>query len=144
MPLKYRVDKSLGVVFSIADGVLDIEDCIQLKEALRSDPDFQSSFDQFLDLTKIVDCRLTPGELNLLAAQPLFSKDSRRVFVAPNDLVYGLSRMYQAFMEDHDSEIAVFRDRSEAMKWMGLEETDQDRWTTLPARSSVRGHQETD
>ena len=38
--------------------------------------------------------------------------------VAPRDLEYGLSRMWQAFVEDNGWETMVFRSREQAEEWV--------------------------
>lgn len=35
-------------------------------------------------------------------------------------VIYGLARMYQILSEEHDPQIAVFRDIGEARAWLGL------------------------
>ena len=41
--------------------------------------------------------------------------------LAPSDIAYGLGRMYQAYADPAGVEnVMVFRDFSEAMRWLGL------------------------
>jgi len=44
---------------------------------------------------------------------------SRLAIVAPSDLIFGMSRMYQMFSELNPNSIRVFRDLSDAEEWLG-------------------------
>ncbi|MBW2277886.1 MAG: hypothetical protein JRF63_10360 [Deltaproteobacteria bacterium] len=43
----------------------------------------------------------------------------RVAVVAPGDRDYGLTRMFQAYMDGPPFEIKIFRDRKEALDWLG-------------------------
>ena len=43
----------------------------------------------------------------------------RTAYVADADLAFGLMRVYQAYRSEHDDQISVFRDRKEAIDWLG-------------------------
>lgn len=48
---------------------------------------------------------------------------SKIALLAMSDLTYGLSRMFQAFRQSENSTLSVFRDESEAMRWLLSDET---------------------
>lgn len=49
---------------------------------------------------------------------------SKIAILVGNDLTFGLSRMYQVFRESEHTAVSVFRDESEALRWLLLEEID--------------------
>jgi hypothetical protein len=56
-----------------------------------------------------------------LARFDLFSAKSRRAFFAPTPLAYGISRMFIACREGTGAEqIQLFKDRQEALRWLGV------------------------
>jgi hypothetical protein len=77
-----------------------------------------------VDLTGIRDTDV--GSATLRRVAHIYSEtdrrpeDSRVAIVAPADLYYGLSRMYEAFREPSRLVIRVFRDLREARVWLGL------------------------
>jgi hypothetical protein len=51
------------------------------------------------------------------------SPASKLAIVAPEDLAFGLGRIYEAYREANDQStkrVGVFRSRAEAMKFLGL------------------------
>jgi hypothetical protein len=52
MPAEYKVDKALGVVFSLAHGILTDHDAYSHQDKLRNDLEFEPSFSQLFDLLK--------------------------------------------------------------------------------------------
>ena len=57
------------------------------------------------------------------ALQSLFRPDTRRAFVAPSAIAFGLARMFGMYAELASQTIAVFRSLDEAVRWLGLEST---------------------
>ena len=53
MPLSYRIDKSLGVVFIASEGVVTAQEITDHQQALLQDPDFNPSFKVLLDWTEV-------------------------------------------------------------------------------------------
>ena len=50
-----------------------------------------------------------------------FGLGSKRAFVAPSNLMYGLARMFQILTNEHSDELSVFRDMHEARKYLSLD-----------------------
>ena len=122
MPADYTIDKSQRMVFTVGYGVLTDEDVYAHQEKLRDDPDFDPSFSQLADCTGVIkaDDFSTDGIYELARRNP-FGAGSRRAFVAPKKLVYGLIRMFQILTDDYPDELVVFRDVTEARKYLKLD-----------------------
>ena len=122
MTASYRIDTSLGVVFTTADGVLTAEDVERHRETLRQDPDFDPGFNQLIDLRDVVEFGISAGDIAKVSRnQKLFGKGSRRAIVTATDLSFGLARMFEMHTDVDSGEVRVFRDVAEARRWLGLE-----------------------
>jgi len=121
MPAEYKIDKVLGIVFSLAHGTLSDDEAYSHQDKLRNDPDFDPSFSQLADFTKVAKVDLSTDGIHHLARRNPFGGGSKRAFVAPMDLMYGLARMFQILTDDHPDELTVFRDMQEARKYLSLE-----------------------
>jgi len=72
-------------VFSLADAVSHME-------KLSKDPDFEPTFSQIADFMNVTRVELSGDDIHRLAQKTIFSADSRRAFIAPNETVFGMGR----------------------------------------------------
>ncbi|MGB3647867.1 MAG: hypothetical protein WBF36_01945 [Desulfobulbales bacterium] len=122
MPAEYKIDKSRRMVLSVAYGILTDQDVQSHQEMLRDDPDFDSSFSQLVDCTDVTKADdLSTDAIYELARRNPFSVGSHRAFVAPKKLLYGLLRMFQILTNDYPDELVVFKDLTEARKFLKLD-----------------------
>jgi hypothetical protein len=124
MPIVHRVDRALGVVFATATGVLTDDDLFEFAQKTANDPEFRSGLHELIDLraadATLVTTRGLRRVAEIFGAFDGGPSHARIAFVAPADVVFGLSRMYQAFRADSPAEIGVFRELPEARAWLGL------------------------
>jgi hypothetical protein len=121
MPAEYKIDTSRRMVFSKAYGILTDQDVNSHQEKLRDDPDFDSSFSQLVDCTNVTKADdISTDAIYELARRHLFGAESKRAFVAPKKLLYGLLRMFQILTNDYPDELVVFKDMTEARKYLKL------------------------
>jgi hypothetical protein len=119
MPTFHKIDKERRLVMSSGSGVLNKEEALAYRARLLADPDFDSSYSQLLDLTHITRFDLNSSDLRQLAEGDPFSAASRRAFLVPNDLSFGLGRMYEIFREaTGEHGIRIFRDLDDALDWV--------------------------
>ena len=90
------------------------EICASFDDVSKSEPgrlrlwDFTCGLDLASeDIQKIVDYA------NTLQIRP-----GKAAIVAPQDLVFGLSRVYAAYREDKRIQLGIFRSESEAVAWL--------------------------
>ena len=122
MPTEYKIDKSLRMVFSKAYGDLTNQDVNSHQNRLRDDPDFDPSFSQLVDCTDVTKADdLSSDGIYELARRNPFGAGSHRAFVAPKKLLYGLFRMFQILTDDYPDELIVFKELTEARKYLKLE-----------------------
>ena len=121
MPTTYRIDGSLRIVFTNAEGNLSAADLQGLQEGVRGDPEFDPTFRNLVDLRAVKKVTIAGEEMNKLARSSPFAAGVRRAIVAPSESVFGMSRMYQMMGGDSADEVSVFRGMAEAMEWLRLD-----------------------
>jgi hypothetical protein len=119
MAADYKIDKERRLVISTGSGVFTKGDVLAHREKLFNDPDYDPSFSQLIDFTPVTQFWIEPEELQSLAQTMVFSANSRRAIVAPNDLIFGSARMYEILRESAgESGIRVFRNRDKGLDWV--------------------------
>ncbi len=121
MAVSYRIDKSLGLIFTTPQGMFTGQDMLTHIKRLTEDPDFDPSYNQLVDLRAVIEFAMSAAELQVITGYRLFNEKSRRAIVADKDITFGMARMYEVFREDAPEEIKLFRDMAEARRWLGLD-----------------------
>lgn len=89
---------------------------------MRDDPVFRPGYRQLCDLRGITALDVSTAFLQTLAQVSIFSRSSRRAFVATDDFTFGVARMLQSFCEHEGREVGVFRTLEEAEAWLDTPE----------------------
>jgi hypothetical protein len=119
MPIEYRVDKEQKTVFSRGFGVLTDDDFRGHRADLQNDPEVDESYKQLFDLSEVTRFEAALETLREIAQSAYWSEASKRVFVAPQDVVFGSARFFQAY--DVAETVMVVRDLKEARRWLELD-----------------------
>jgi hypothetical protein len=119
MPVFYKIDKERRVVLSSGSGTLTLADAKVHQERLENDPDFDPSFSQIADFTQFTQFDLSSNDIRQMAERSLFSPESRRAFIVPNDFAFGLARMFEILRDlAGEKGIRVCRSLEEALDWV--------------------------
>ena len=119
MPARYEIDKERRLVITTATGVLVVADALAHQENLRKDPQFDPTFSQLMDLTQVMEYKIGLDDMLSLTQRRIFAPESRRAIVVPDDLSYGLARMFEMLRENAgEFGIRIFRNRAEALDWV--------------------------
>jgi len=119
MPTFYKIDKERRFVLSTASGVFTLADALEHQQKLSGDPDFDPSFSQIADFSQVTKLDLSSDEIRQFAQTSIYSSDSRRALVMPNELSFGLGRMYEILRDlAGQGGIRVFRTVEEAVDWV--------------------------
>jgi hypothetical protein len=122
MPADYKIDTSKRMVFSLAYGNLTDPDIFKHQDKLRNDPDFDPGFSQLVDCTNVTHIDdLSLKALSVLADRDPFGLGSQRAFVAPHNPDYDVFRLYELLTTVHEDVVIVFREMSEARKFLNLD-----------------------
>lgn len=124
MSTDLTIDVARRQVVGVVRGRLTAADLQGGFLAMIAHPGYQPGMSALLDLTDgHLSEALTLEDLHayaeLIAAhESRRGRDSRSAFVAPDDLDYGMLRSFEAIAGDLPMEVAVFRTRTEAEKWL--------------------------
>ena len=99
MPAFYKIDKERRVVMSAASGLFSLADAVSHTDKLLKDPDFDPRFSQIADFTQVTGIDLSAEDVHRLAESGVFSPRSRRAFIVPNDVLFGLGRRFGMLRE---------------------------------------------
>lgn len=127
MPIAYRIDHEHKVVLERAYGVLTDEDVFRFQHTVWSKPDV-AGYNELADMTHVTDIALPSihrvRDLAMTAVEMDSSeKTSRFAIVAPENLAFGLGRMFQTYRElekGSKKEVGVFRTLGEAFEWLSI------------------------
>lgn len=119
MTISSEVLKSKRIVITRVQGTLRIGEFEAKQLELKKNPDFDPSFNHLFDMSGVTWMEdVTASVVKRIAQTRIFSPTSRRAIVAPDDLTYGFSRMYEVFSKANDSNLAVVRNEEQAMAWL--------------------------
>src|SRR5689334_3711126 len=119
MPAFYKIYNARRLVLSTASGVYTLADAVSHMDKLSKDPDFDPTFSQIANFTHVTRIELSGEEVCRLAQKSIFSADSRRAFIAPNETIFGIGRMFEILRGlEGEKGIRVFRTLEEALDWV--------------------------
>src|SRR5260370_379170 len=78
VPTAYEINKQRRLVISTGLEPLTLADALAHQDKLARDPDFDPSFSQILDLTRVTLINLQANDIRRLAQKTIFSPESRR------------------------------------------------------------------
>jgi hypothetical protein len=119
MPAYFNIDKERRLVISTGSAVLTMAEAMAHQNNLRKHLDFDPSFSQLVDLSHVTRMEFTGEDVRRFARATIFSPNSRRAFLVPDDLTFGLARMF-GILRDTAGEkgICVFRNLDDALEWV--------------------------
>lgn len=118
MSARYSINKSQRLVVSVGEGEVRFDEMRDHQNRLLADPDFDPTFDQLIDGTRVTRIDASIDELRILDSRKVFSPESRRAFVATQPHIFGLGRMVEVYQEGL-SHVEVFYSMDEALNWLG-------------------------
>ena len=127
VPIVHRVDHDHRVVLARAYGVLTDEDVFAFQYSVWSQPEV-TGYNELGDMTHVTDIAIPSihrvRDLAITAVEmDTAEATSRFAIVAPEDLGFGLGRMFQAYRElekGSRKEVGVFRTLGEAFRWLNI------------------------
>jgi hypothetical protein len=125
MPVQVAVDRGRKLVITSYSGeVSDADVASQISEIKRSapyDPDYRA----ITDFTAVTQFNISTNQIREVAETQSPLAESKRVMVAPSDVAYGTSRMFQALAWHTRPNITVVRTLPEAYQVLGIAENDR-------------------
>jgi hypothetical protein len=130
MSVEYTYDEEKNVLYTRFFGVITDRDLKDQAEAVAADTRIKPGVRELVDLSGIEEIEGSPSALEanirIDTAHSEKLAGMRTAIVAPTDLLYGFSRMYQSLAELRKSPltIEIFRNEKEAREWLGLDENE--------------------
>jgi len=129
MPIEYRIHHRQRLVVARGSGTVTDQDVFGYQRKAWSDPSIVG-YDELVDMTKVQGFAIpSVGRVqelaDLSAAMDHRVSESKFAIVAPNDLAYGLGRMYETYRAINPAsskKVSVFRTLPEALNHLGIEE----------------------
>jgi hypothetical protein len=121
MPVTYDIDPETGVVHTRCAGYVTFDEVLAHFRELENDESLPDRVDVLLDLTLAESApdsqqiRSIAGEVERLRSKLSWGACA---IVAPADVLYGMTRMFQVFAEDFFTTSSVFREREKADRWL--------------------------
>jgi len=122
MTIHYRIDASSNRITTRVFGEVTIDEALQHFDEISADPRFEPDLDVLLDLT---DCKTLPEAdgIRTAAARVTAGRSilrfGRLAIVVASEVLFGSFRMFHTLSESAFSEAQIFRDRDEALQWLG-------------------------
>ena len=127
MPITYQLKPEERLVIIVHAGTVTDDKFLSFYKASYKDSRFDKSFNLLVDLRHAENSVRSATALNELAGfmRKQYADTTARpkvAVVAPEDISFGLARMYEVFSGDVPWEFAVFRAADAALAWLGLSE----------------------
>ncbi len=122
MTVQYQIDRSIRRITTRAFGEVTIEEVLGHFDELSADSSFTPELDVLLDL---VDCKTIPGPDEIRSAAKRVTADlsslrfGRLAIVVVSDALFGMLRMFHTLSDTAYSDAQIFRDRDQALQWLG-------------------------
>jgi hypothetical protein len=131
MPITYQLKPDERLVVLVHVGVVTDDEFLLFYKALYEENRFDKSFNLLVDLRQTESTVRSAGALNQFAdfVHQHYTNITARpkvAVVAPEDISFGLARMYEVFSGDVPWEFVVFRKADAALKWLGVSENLMD------------------
>ncbi|MBN1831846.1 MAG: hypothetical protein JW896_07015 [Deltaproteobacteria bacterium] len=122
MPLSIKYNEDGGIIVR-GEGIVNGNDIKEINDIIYGSPEsIEKIAYQLGDFTEVTDISISNSEIEELAIQ-----DKKAAEINPNmfialvgtkDLIFGLSRMWEAFIYESPFETMVFRKMEDAQQWI--------------------------
>ena len=123
MPISIDYDKKENVIYSRAEGVINLDDISSYMEsvaALDLEPRYRILADYSDAILDELSCKDIQKVANKRSAMTDQNNEIKFAVYGSKDLVFGLGRMYGALVDRPNYQTMVFRTEEEARDWLGL------------------------
>ena len=121
MPVNFQYDKEKNILYCYCKGPATVEEFKSVMTTIISSTEYPPDLNTLWDVKGVdfstVDKKF---EEQLIFAREHFPERgaSKIAIIAPDDLRYGMLRMYQALSGGLPQEVQVFRDNADGEKWL--------------------------
>jgi hypothetical protein len=125
MPVTFEFRPDQSVVITTHEGLVPDAEFLSAYTSLFENPQFDPTYDLLVDLRSADSSARSTEALKAFAEfiQSRYEAVETRprvAVVAPQNVSFGLARMYGSFSDPVQWEFRVFREISDAFEWLGL------------------------
>ena len=120
MPFSFHPDERRGILHIRAFGKITDAEWVDLLDRLSHEPSFVTGWPVLSDCSAVTAVLISSSLIESLAKSAR-TRQNLAAIIAPNPVVFGLSRMYQIFSDPADKRIRVFSNAHEARVWLSEE-----------------------
>ena len=126
MPITFDIKPDKSLVVAVHDGVVPDEEFVSAYKLLLENDRFDDSYNLLVDLRRADSSARGTDALKGFAEfmRNQYANVGTRpkiAVVAPENISFGLARMYEAFSDSVPMDFMVFRELSGALNWLGLD-----------------------
>ncbi len=121
MPIAYKIDKEQRMVLATATGLLCFSEIGTYLQQLRSDSEFDPSFNHLIDTSGLTRIELSEFEFRIVSQyRGIFSATTRHALVYPPSRRW-MANLVQIYHQASfpPSKLEVFQDVASALVWLG-------------------------
>jgi hypothetical protein len=122
MPISIHYDSEQNVLFSKGTGVISLKDIMGYYSKIER-LDLKPGYSVLADYTEASPDLIYDDVVKMVKRRLSISLKSgmlKVAIIAKSDVAFGMARMYQAMIEQEHLEVNVFRNRGEALQWLGI------------------------
>jgi len=117
VPVTYELRPEIDCVFITFAGVIDDQELLEAQRQMFVDPKFRGHYARLIDGQCCERLELDQLTVYYVTRAAIVKGMKRAALVAPNNVIYGLMRMYESYAGER-AECAVFRDIADAVEWL--------------------------
>ena|SRR5688572_29249923 len=123
--ITFALDQAHRIRMAQYTGIVDDAQLLTSYAALLSDPDYDATLNDQVDLRGVARLEISADAMRQLMSMytPVdkLGVPTRLAVVAASDVTFGMSRMYELLRGDEvPEEIRVFRSYDDAVAWLGV------------------------
>jgi hypothetical protein len=130
MTIKYKIIEDLKLVYVSTDGTLSFDDLMKHIVKLSEDPKYKPPMLKLVNYSNLEKYLLKTEEAEIFSQKKASLTErflnEKCAFVVSSNLVYGMARHHQAYIDKNKIDTNIFRDLEEATKWLGIDIKDED------------------
>jgi hypothetical protein len=125
MPIAYDIQPSQGAVFVTYEDRVTEPEYHTAWLRLYTDPRYRPGLGELVDCRPVSEFAVTPDALRNIAEMSLLAAGdpparAKVAIVVADEALEKVSRSYRAMQEATSEMVAVFRDLTDAQRWLGL------------------------
>jgi hypothetical protein len=123
VPIEYHLDEEISAVVAEVEGIVGDDELLDYTRRIFNDAAARRVDHELFDITRAAkESKVTAEGIRKIAefwtSEYANMAGGKLALVAPVELAFGLSRMYQGLRDDGPDHIRVFRDREAARQWL--------------------------